>query len=174
MPTVGRLRGGVRRKPKLLTEAPIKGGPNYEGRNGAKAPVRMVSDGARCRKAERAGVEPSNATPSQDGQGPHKIRLYAGIPVYPPLPHRKVTVTMCGVRTIRRKDPPGDRWGSSETSRRSRHAHPETAPGARIQGTVQRRRVGNVWFWKASVLHGGRDAARVGRCCSESGPAYRR
>lgn len=32
LPNTGRLRGGVNRKVKLLTEAPVNGGPNYEGR----------------------------------------------------------------------------------------------------------------------------------------------
>jgi hypothetical protein len=31
LPNTGRLRGGVSRKAKLLTEAPVNGGPNYEG-----------------------------------------------------------------------------------------------------------------------------------------------
>ena len=31
MPSAGRLRGGVSRKAKLLTEAPVKGGRNYDG-----------------------------------------------------------------------------------------------------------------------------------------------
>ena len=37
------------------------------------------------------------------GEGPHKTWLYAGISVHPPLPHRKVKVTMGEVRTISRK-----------------------------------------------------------------------
>ena len=44
-------------------------------------------------------------------KGPQKTRLYAGNPVYPPLPSR---VTMGEVRTIRRKP----ERGSSETARR--------------------------------------------------------
>ena len=32
LPNTGRLRGEVSRKAKLLTEAPVNGGPNYEGR----------------------------------------------------------------------------------------------------------------------------------------------
>jgi hypothetical protein len=31
LPSAGRLRGGVSRKAKLLTEAPVKGGRNYDG-----------------------------------------------------------------------------------------------------------------------------------------------
>jgi hypothetical protein len=72
LPNTGRLRGEVSRKAKLLTEAPVNGGPNYEG----------LPRSARIEK------------------GPHKTWLYAGNPVYPPLPSR---VTMGEVRTIRRK-----------------------------------------------------------------------
>ena len=32
----GRLRGRVSRKAKLITEAPVNGGPNYEGPKVAK------------------------------------------------------------------------------------------------------------------------------------------
>ena len=36
LPSAGRLRGVVSRKAKLLTEAPVKGGRNYDGPKVAK------------------------------------------------------------------------------------------------------------------------------------------
>lgn len=55
---------------KLLTEAPVNGGPNYEGQPGR---VQATASAA------FAGRE----------EGPHEIRLYAGNPVNPPLPWRQ-------------------------------------------------------------------------------------
>ena len=61
MPNTGRLRGEVRRKAKLLTEAPVNGGPNYEG-----LPDPQGSKGPSLNPAICGNTRASCPTPSND------------------------------------------------------------------------------------------------------------
>ena len=54
LPNTGRLRGEVSRKAKLLTEAPVNGGPNYEGLPSEAGSLKLEVRGLK-RKARRKG-----------------------------------------------------------------------------------------------------------------------
>ena len=98
LPNTGRLRGPVSRKAKLVTEAPVNGGPNYEGLPGRSR--RFRPKGPSLNLAVCGNTRVSSTTRSAS-----------------PLMERCRQVTMCEVRKIRRKPRSIRFGGSSETVR---------------------------------------------------------